>query len=87
MATNPFEQIQTAMSGMAQQAQSALRNSAAFTEMEKSMKAAVQAQMAKLDMVTREEFETQRAVLEKTRKMVEALEARVAQLEATAAKA
>jgi ubiquinone biosynthesis accessory factor UbiK len=81
MATNPFEQLQSTMATMAQQAQAALKNSAPFTEMEKSVKAAAQAQMAKLDLVTREEFETQRAVLAKTRAMVEALEARVATLE------
>ncbi|GMV27914.1 MAG: hypothetical protein AMXMBFR59_00390 [Rhodanobacteraceae bacterium] len=37
--------------------------------------------LRKLDLVTREEFDVQRSVLLRTREMVEALEARVAELE------
>ena len=37
--------------------------------------------LRKLDLVTREEFDVQRGVLLRTREMVEALEARVAELE------
>lgn len=40
--------------------------------------------LKKLDLVTREEFDVQRAVLLRTREMIEALEARVAELETLA---
>jgi hypothetical protein len=40
--------------------------------------------LAKLDVVPRAEFDTQAAVLAKTREMLERLEARVAELEAKA---
>ena len=40
-----------------------------------------QAVLDRLDLVTREEFDAQAAVLAKTREKVEALEARVAELE------
>ena len=41
----------------------------------------LRAGMRKLDLVTRDEFDVQRCVLLRTREKVEALEARVAQLE------
>ena len=42
----------------------------------------LQAALARLDLVTREEFDAQRAVLQRTRALVEQLEARVVELEA-----
>ena len=42
---------------------------------------ALRAGLRKLDLVTREEFDVQRAVLLRTRELVESLEARVAELE------
>jgi len=42
----------------------------------------LQGALGKLDLVTREEFEVQKAVLAKTRSKLEALEQRVADLEA-----
>ena len=42
---------------------------------------ALRAGLRKLDLVTREEFDVQRAVLARTREQVEELEARVAELE------
>ena len=54
---------------------------AAREDFETQARAAVTAVMAKLDLVTREEFDTQQAVLMKTREKVEALEQRVAELE------
>ena len=42
----------------------------------------LQAGLARLDLVTREEFEVQRAVLLRTREKLEALQAQVAELEA-----
>jgi hypothetical protein len=50
-------------------------------DLEKSLRAALQAGFAKLDLVTREEFEVQSAVLLRTRQKLEALEQRVATLE------
>lgn len=54
-------------------------------EMEKNVHAALQATFAKLDLVTREEFEVQQGVLARTRAKLEALEKQVAELEAKAA--
>ncbi len=42
--------------------------------------------LRRLDLVTREEFDAQRAVLSRTRELVAQLEARVAELEAAQAK-
>ena len=50
-------------------------------DVEKNMRAALQSTFAKLDLVTREEFDVQAAVLARTRAKVEALEKRVAELE------
>ncbi|HVF64443.1 MAG TPA: accessory factor UbiK family protein [Casimicrobiaceae bacterium] len=59
----------------------AFRNSPA-KDIEKNVKSMLTASLARLDLVTREEFDLQRHVLERTREKVEALEARVAELEA-----
>lgn len=45
------------------------------------MKAAVQSAMGKMDLVTREEFDAQAAVLQRTRERLEQLEKQVADLE------
>src|SRR5690554_3689208 len=50
-------------------------------EVEKQIKALLQSALAKLDVVSREEFETQQLVLLRTRERLEALEKRVAELE------
>jgi BMFP domain-containing protein YqiC len=50
-------------------------------DIEKNVKAVLSAAFAKLDLVTREEFDVQQAVLAKTRAALTALEARVAVLE------
>ena len=54
-------------------------------DMEKNVHAALQATFAKLDLVTREEFEVQQGVLARTRAKLEELEKQVAELEAKAA--
>ena len=51
-------------------------------DLEKNMKAMLNQGFAKLDLLTREEFEVQAEVLARTRAKLEALEARVAELEA-----
>jgi BMFP domain-containing protein YqiC len=53
---------------------------------EKNLRAMLSGALAKLDLVTREEFDIQARVLLRTREKLEALEARVAELEARASK-
>lgn len=50
-------------------------------DMQENFKAVLQSGLAKLDLVTREEFDVQRAVLLRTREKLEALERAVAELE------
>lgn len=51
-------------------------------EVEKNLRAALAGLFAKLDLVTREEFDVQREVLARTREKLATLETRVAALEA-----
>ena len=51
-------------------------------EMQENFKAALQAGLAKLDLVTREEFDVQRAVLARTRGQLDELRTLVDRLEA-----
>ncbi len=51
-------------------------------ELQQNFKQVLQAGLGKLDLVTREEFDVQRAVLLRTREKLEALERQVAELEA-----
>jgi BMFP domain-containing protein YqiC len=53
-------------------------------ELQQTFKSALQSGPSKLDLVTREEFDVQRAVLLRTREKLEALERAVAALETTA---
>ncbi len=50
-------------------------------DLEKNFHAILQGALGKLDLVTREEFEVQKAVLAKTRSKLEALEKSVAEIE------
>ena len=54
----------------------------AGADLEQNFKATLQAGLGKLDLVTREEFDVQRAVLLRTREKIDALERAVAVLEA-----
>ena len=51
-------------------------------ELQENFKSVLQAGLARLDLVTREEFDVQQAVLLRTREKLEALQAQVAALEA-----
>ncbi len=51
-------------------------------DLEKNLRAATQSVFAKLDLVTREEFDVQRKLLERSRAKIDALEQQVAELEA-----
>ena len=50
-------------------------------DLESNFKAVLQSGLSKLDLVTRQEFDVQAGVLRRTREKLEALEARLAQLE------
>lgn len=50
-------------------------------DMEKNLKAALNATLKRMDLVTREEFEVQSALLARTRALVEELENKVKELE------
>ncbi len=52
-------------------------------EAESKIKQVLQSQLSKLDLVTREEFDVQTQVLIRTREKLDALEARLATLEAS----
>jgi BMFP domain-containing protein YqiC len=71
---NFFNDLQTKLNQV-------LENSPA-KDIEKNMKAMLNQGFSKLDLVNREEFDIQMQVLAKTRAKLEALEARVAELEA-----
>ncbi|QNP41852.1 ubiquinone biosynthesis accessory factor UbiK [Lysobacter solisilvae (ex Woo and Kim 2020)] len=51
-------------------------------ELQQNFRAVLQSGLARLDLVTREEFEVQRAVLLRTREKLEELQRTVAELEA-----
>lgn len=50
-------------------------------DLERNFKSLLQSGFERMDLVTREEFDLQTAVLERTREKLEKLEARVAELE------
>ena len=54
-------------------------------DLEKNVKALLSTSLMRLDLVTRQEFDIQREVLQRTREKVEVLEDRVAELEARSA--
>ncbi|TFW10442.1 accessory factor UbiK family protein [Oxalobacteraceae bacterium OM1] len=72
--TNFFDDLQAKIN-------QAIENSPA-RDLEKNVKSMLTQGFSKLDLVTREEFDIQAQVLAKTRAKLEALEARVAELEA-----
>lgn len=55
-------------------------------DLEDNFKAVLQSALARMDLVTRQEFDVQAGVLRRTREKLEALEAKVAALEAEAGK-
>jgi BMFP domain-containing protein YqiC len=52
-------------------------------DIEKNMKAMMKSMFARMDLVTREEFEIQVKVLQRTREKLDALEAKLAQQQAS----
>ncbi|UCJ18034.1 accessory factor UbiK family protein [Pseudomonas sp. MM211] len=57
------------------------------SEIESQLKALLQSTLSKLDLVSREEFDSQMVVLARTRARLEALEAKVAEIESRSAPA
>ena len=55
-------------------------------DLEKNFKSLLQSGFERMDLVTREEFDLQTAVLERTREKLEQIEARLAELERAATK-
>jgi BMFP domain-containing protein YqiC len=53
-------------------------------DLEKNLRALLASSLGRLDLVTREEFDVQREVLARTRAKLEALEAKLAELESKA---
>ena len=51
------------------------------SDLEKNLRSVLQSGLDKLELVTREEFEVQEAVLQRTREKLEALEARLKEIE------
>ena len=64
---------------------SSLLASTPVADVEKNLRAALAGLFARLDLVTREEFDVQREVLARTRAKLQALESRIAELEAAQA--
>jgi ubiquinone biosynthesis accessory factor UbiK len=60
---------------------SALIRQTPTADLQKNLKALLQQQFARLDLVTREEFDTQSKVLARARARLEELEQRIAELE------
>jgi len=52
-------------------------------DLQRNLRSAMESALSKLNLVSREEFEIQQAVLLRTREKLRALEARIAALEAT----
>jgi BMFP domain-containing protein YqiC len=55
-------------------------------DLEKNFRAILKSSLSKIDLVTREEFEVQEAVLARTRQKLEAFEGRLADLESASRK-
>jgi hypothetical protein len=64
-----------------QQRLTALLQGTPAADLQKNVKALLTQQFARLELVTREEFDTQQQVLARTREKLDALEQRVAELE------
>ena len=82
MAFDPrlIDDLARRLAGSVPESVSALRR-----DLEQNFKGVLQSQLAKLDLVTREEFDVQAAVLKRTREKLAALEKRLAGLEGKSA--
>ncbi len=78
-----FESIDELARRLADAVPQALRS--VKDDLEKNFRSVLRSGLGKLDLVTREEFEVQEAVLSRTRQKLESLEQRLQSLEATKA--
>jgi hypothetical protein len=78
MAFDPriIDDLARRLAGSVPEGVSALRR-----DLEQNFKGVLQSQLARMDLVTREEFDVQAAVLKRTREKLAALEQRLADLE------
>ena len=76
MTKNPIDDLVNEILNKLPQGADALRN-----DVNNTLKAGLTATLKKMDLVTRDEFDVQRAVLEKTREQLQQLEARLAEIE------
>jgi BMFP domain-containing protein YqiC len=76
MTTTPIEELARKLADSVPDSVRALK-----TDLESNFRSVLRSSLARLDLVTREEFEVQEAVLARTREKLEALEARLHQLE------
>lgn len=79
MAFDPriIDDLARRLAGSVPEGVSALRR-----DLEQNFKGVLQSQLARMDLVTREEFDVQAAVLKRTREKLAALEKRLGDLEA-----
>jgi len=73
------ESVENIASKLADSVPESLR--AVRDDLEQNFRAVLRASLARLDLVTRDEFEVQQAVLARTREKLEALEAKLKELE------
>ena len=76
MATTPIEELARKLADAVPDGVRSLQS-----DLEKNFRSVLQSGLGKLDLVTREEFEVQEAVLQRTREKLEALEKRLSELE------
>jgi BMFP domain-containing protein YqiC len=76
MDTGPIEELARKLAASVPPGVRALQ-----ADLEKNFRAVLEAGLAKMQLVTREEFDVQRKVLERTREKLAALEAEIRELE------
>ena len=78
MTNTPFDNLVNNLLNAIPQSAKDLR-----TDAEKNLRVTLEAGLQKLNLVSRTEFDAQRAVLEKTRQQLESLQAKIEELENT----
>jgi BMFP domain-containing protein YqiC len=76
MATTPIEELARKLADSVPDSVRGIKN-----DLEENFRSVLRGGLNKLDLVTREEFEVQEAVLARTREKLEALEVRLKELE------
>lgn len=76
MSTTPIEELAKKLAEAVPDGVRAIRS-----DLEDNFRSVLQTGLTKLDLVTREDFEVQEAVLQRTREKLEALEKRLQELE------